>query len=637
MKFVRDSLLAAAVLLSTFMGADASFISMPPFNPSLSTITLGGYRIGCGAEGFVCDDFTRPNTSLGTVSNTPTGSVYNVQSTGSPGAVFIKNNELTTDASQQATYVSLTLPNTVNSFGGVIGFNSGGGGGTACSVGMHTPSTLSPITQWISPHDSTTYNATVAMGYYNGSSFIVLKTITTSFALSTDYQEGFVIDGNTLWYYINGLTGRVDFPPGTLILSHYATMEFFCSSSTPTVVPYFKEFYAGTVPAGKSDLAALLNVDYHFDGTYVDSSGNAATLTPANSPTFVTGTLNSAINFVQASSQKATVSNSLDNQLAGRDWTIMAWYTPASLPSGNSKYQPIVGQWSSSTKVSYGIYVDQPTNLITCIVSPDGTGPSTNAKKATYSVAITAGTLYQIVCEFDTTTGIAHLVVNNVGGTDAVAIASLYNNTTDALEIGSSGWLNAIAAGSFANGTVDELCIFSSPPGHGGYLTALQIAWYYNNGLGRPCVPGNSSGYIVGAQTNVASPTAPASTAAFKMQGLAATFIAGINGVEELTVSGTVTSATVTSGDGIKYQISYGTGAAPSNAGALAGTQVGTIQSYKNPTTVTAANVAVPFSTTATVTGLTPGTTYWVDLAAESIATNSSGGLSAVSVSAIGN
>jgi hypothetical protein len=134
------------------------------------------------------------------------------------------------------------------------------------------------------------------------------------------------------------------------------------------------------------------------------------------------------------------------------------------------------------------------------------------------------------------------------------------------------------------------------------------------------------------AQNSTTSPTAPASIAAFKMQGLAATFTPVSTGNVIIIISGTVTSATVTAGDGIKYQISYGTGGVPANAANLTGTQVGNIQQYMNVNTVVAADVAVPFSVQAVVNGLVPGTAYWFDLAAQSIATVSSGKLTAVTV-----
>ena len=136
-------------------------------------------------------------------------------------------------------------------------------------------------------------------------------------------------------------------------------------------------------------------------------------------------------------------------------------------------------------------------------------------------------------------------------------------------------------------------------------------------------------------QKQVASPVAPASTTTYFMQGLAGAITPNRSGNILLIISGTVIDSTVTAGDGIEYQLSYGTGAAPANTAALVGTQVGEPQSYKNVNTVVAADVAAPFSTSAVITGLTLGTAYWLDLAAKSLGTASSGGLSNVSVTAV--
>ncbi len=150
-------------------------------------------------------------------------------------------------------------------------------------------------------------------------------------------------------------------------------------------------------------------------------------------------------------------------------------------------------------------------------------------------------------------------------------------------------------------------------------------------------IPNDGTIFANGAsgQTNVAAPTAPASTSVYKMQGLAGSITPAASGNILIMISGTITSSTVTANDGIKYQLSYGTSTAPSNGGNLAGTQVGTIQTYTNPVTIVAADVHVPFSTQAVVTGLVVGTAYWLDLAAESNGTNSSVALTAVNVTAI--
>lgn len=54
----------------------------------------------------------------------------------------------------------------------------------------------------------------------------------------------------------------------------------------------------------------------------------------------------------------------------------------------------------------------------------------------------------------------------------------------------------------------------------------------------------------------------------------------------------------------------FGTGAAPANAAAATGTQVGNIQTFNS----TGASFAVPFKAGGIITGLTPGTAYWFDM-----------------------
>ncbi len=105
--------------------------------------------------------------------------------------------------------------------------------------------------------------------------------------------------------------------------------------------------------------------------------------------------------------------------------------------------------------------------------------------------------------------------------------------------------------------------------------------------------------------TTVAAPTAPASTSAFAMQGLAGTITPATSGTILITISGTIVAPTGTTvNNGITYQISYGTGSAPANAGVLTGTQVGLVQTYTSAIAPTAAaDVNVPFGTSYLVTG----------------------------------
>lgn len=116
-----------------------------------------------------------------------------------------------------------------------------------------------------------------------------------------------------------------------------------------------------------------------------------------------------------------------------------------------------------------------------------------------------------------------------------------------------------------------------------------------------------------------ASPSAPTGTTNTTgvMMGLAGSITPSASGRIEVNIEGTQTNSS--SGHGCKTQIRYGTGSAPANGAALTGTAAGTqMDSVLFPTP----NYYTPFSNTGIITGLTPGTTYWLDL---SLAANSSG------------
>ena len=191
-----------------------------------------------------------------------------------------------------------------------------------------------------------------------------------------------------------------------------------------------------------------------------------------------------------------------------------------------------------------------------------------------------------------------------------------------------AGSFTTLAASSTVSGTGFSTYL-ASPPAIGG--SAPAAGSFTNLGA-----TGTLSGKLVkanGASTS-ASPTAPASSIAFKMQGLAGSITPSSSGNVLIIISGTIIAPTNTTVDnGIIYQISYGTGGAPANAAALTGTQVGLTQEYTSAIAPTAAaDVHVPFSISYVVTGLTPGTPYWIDLAAEVVTTASAMALSNVMV-----
>lgn len=129
------------------------------------------------------------------------------------------------------------------------------------------------------------------------------------------------------------------------------------------------------------------------------------------------------------------------------------------------------------------------------------------------------------------------------------------------------------------------------------------------------------------ADTSPANPTAPASTSAYKMQGLGA-LITPVTpaGFVLCLISGTLTDGATTVGEGINLQLYYGqmvSGvAAPANAAAAPANAValGPVMTWATGVTLTtAANLFQPFCLHGVATGLTPGQQYWFDVAAESV------------------
>ncbi len=124
-----------------------------------------------------------------------------------------------------------------------------------------------------------------------------------------------------------------------------------------------------------------------------------------------------------------------------------------------------------------------------------------------------------------------------------------------------------------------------------------------------------------------ANPTAPASTSAFLMQGLAALITpAAPPGNVLAMISAVLTDGATTVGEGISLQLYYGpivNGVAPpANAGAIPNNAValGPVMKWATGVTLTtAADLFQPILVHGIAKGLTPGQQYWFDVAAESI------------------
>ncbi len=191
--------------------------------------------------------------------------------------------------------------------------------------------------------------------------------------------------------------------------------------------------------------------------------------------------------------------------------------------------------------------------------------------------------------------------------------------------------------------SITSLTTFS-PPMAGTYNAKTDIGMmvYDTNaaiGNGTGCYLWDGSkwvftGYIGNKDTYQASPTNPTgvATTTAKMMGLgaSATLSPTSSGTYLIIISGYAN--TTHAADNDLMQIYTGTGTAPANAAAITGTAQGTELTVSVPTANTG---DVPFTLNAVVTGLTVGTTYWLDIALATSNTNGTATIKSLSISAI--
>lgn len=111
----------------------------------------------------------------------------------------------------------------------------------------------------------------------------------------------------------------------------------------------------------------------------------------------------------------------------------------------------------------------------------------------------------------------------------------------------------------------------------------------------------------------IVDPTGTTSTASKVMMGIGASFTPRTGARLLVTISGDIRSSV--SANGAQFQMRYGTGTAPANGDADAGTAFG---NRENLLAASNGN-RVPFSHSSLLTGLVGGTTYWFDEALQAI------------------
>jgi hypothetical protein len=183
---------------------------------------------------------------------------------------------------------------------------------------------------------------------------------------------------------------------------------------------------------------------------------------------------------------------------------------------------------------------------------------------------------------------------------------------------------DSAASNAFKKTTVGALASAGSVASIAGNTGAFTLT----KGLGNV---GNAIGRALNEatfQSGVLSPTGTTNTSGVMMgMGSTCTITPVYSTRIKISVTGQIASSSA--GQFASASLRYGTGTAPANAAALAGTNVSNVAA-----TSTGAGQALPFALNGIVTGLTPGTAYWIDLGVVSSVGTSGASAASVFVSA---
>ena len=164
-----------------------------------------------------------------------------------------------------------------------------------------------------------------------------------------------------------------------------------------------------------------------------------------------------------------------------------------------------------------------------------------------------------------------------------------------------------IAPGSYSSQDIGRIC-FQSDTGQYWRLLTTTPTWQLIGPLAALGAP------FANVQTAQLNPAGTVSTAGV-MMGLGATAKLTPTGSGKLHVTVTGVLESNTANASVVVGLSYGTGAAPLNGAAIAGTATGAVAAKAG---TFAQNTYFPFSLAAVITGRTIGTPLWLDLVLQS-------------------
>lgn len=279
----------------------------------------------------------------------------------------------------------------------------------------------------------------------------------------------------------------------------------------------------------------------------------------------------------------------------------------ATLGLGSSNYLQVPTTGANNAVPLYALGSDSNVGLALVPKGNGGVGTLTLG-----NAAATGTTLWSLA----KLTGSNQLVVAAAGDTNtAIGVVVGGAGTTGSAAVATTGLVGCNFDGSVTGGhwavisaSVAGDCSDSGSTQRPPYTIGRIVGTNSGAGLYLVDLDIGHRGPNVNAQNSL-NPTGTTSTTAV-MMGLAGAITPKASGNVLLYLNGDLGNNTA--GDGANVNLRYGTGTAPTNGAASTGTTcAGPQKLINNPSTT----FRLPFSLTCVATGLTVGTTYWIDAA----------------------
>lgn len=269
-----------------------------------------------------------------------------------------------------------------------------------------------------------------------------------------------------------------------------------------------------------------------------------------------------------------------------------------------------------------GLICSSPSGVGATVFSPPGSGVGFRASLSSPATSVVIGVDGFVVCSSLTnasctelgsysqtfsggTTGAGGMDTGSLPATGTVALYAIYNAVTPSTSILGCSMAESGCGGTIYNG------------GHMpvGYTQSGLLARWPTNGSPALVAFSIGGGRTPPNYVYAATPSDPSATTSTTgvMMGLAGAFTPTNTGRVLFIVTGDYQSS-VPLTDGVTMGIRYGTGAAPANGAAPAGTNCGAANGQTN-----GSGYQMPFAVQCEVVNLTVGTPYWFDIALQAL------------------